>query len=74
MINNITDLRKTLCTTLIDLRAKRIDPATATEINNSAGKIIQSAKLELEYSGARRTFPSMGEISFMESKNASIKE
>jgi hypothetical protein len=40
-----------------------VDTATASEVNNSAGKIVQTAKLEMEYSRLRKESPS---ISFME--------
>lgn len=47
--NNITALREELTQLFDDLLSKRIGTAEAKEINNTAGKIIGSCKVELEY-------------------------
>ena len=62
-ITNITELRKQLCRTLIELKTGKCDVATACEVNNAAGKIVNTAKLEMEYAKARKETPS---IAFME--------
>jgi len=62
-INNITDLRKELCATLVGLRNGSVDTNVACEVNNAAGKIVQTAKLEMDYARARKESPL---IPFME--------
>ena len=47
--NNITGLRNELLDLFDQLRANKIKPVTAKEINNTAGKIIGSAKVQLEF-------------------------
>jgi len=56
-VKNITDLRKELCTTFDDLKSGVILPKVATEMNNSAGKIINTIKVQLEYSVLTKTKP-----------------
>ena len=48
-MNNITDLRNELSTLFNDLRDGKIETKTAQEMNNCAGKIINTLKVELEY-------------------------
>lgn len=46
---NITQLRDELLELFDNLRIGKVKPVTAKEINNTAGKIIGSAKVQLEY-------------------------
>ena len=62
-ISNMTDLRKEMCSTLVSLKAKRIEPQIAQEINNAAGKIISSVKVEMDYARQCKVLP---ELEFME--------
>lgn len=39
----------------------RIKPVTAVEMNNTIGKVIALAKLQLEYNRARKTMQANGE-------------
>jgi len=50
-IKTITDLRDSLCDLYTKLLTGTVDRKQAQEINNSAGKIIATAKLQLEYVG-----------------------
>lgn len=50
-IKTITDLRDSLCDLYTRLLAGTVDRKQAQEINNSAGKILATAKLQLEYVG-----------------------
>lgn len=59
---NATELRKDLLTVYDQLRAGKIQPKDAKEINNTAGKIIASAKVQLEYAQLRDEKP---EIDFL---------
>lgn len=46
---NIKDLRDSLIENYSDMKAKRLDVATGKELTNTAGKIIKSCLVELEY-------------------------
>jgi len=48
-IENIRDLRDDLIQLYEDLKEKRIGLKEVKELTNTAGKIMNSAKLELEY-------------------------
>lgn len=56
-IKNIQELRKVLCKTLIEVKSGHCDVSQATEVNNAAGKIVQTAKLEMDYARARKETP-----------------
>lgn len=60
--NNITALRNELLTMFDDLRSGKMQPKRAVEVNNTAGKIINSAKVQLEYAKLTKTQP---EIAFL---------
>ena len=54
MINSkMAQLRNGLLELFNKLERKEISPAVATEMNNAAGKVISSAKVELEYRTAQ---------------------
>jgi len=46
---DITSLRNELLELFDNLRSGKIKPAMAKEINNTAGKVIGSVKVQLEY-------------------------
>lgn len=48
-INSMAKLRDELVTLFTDIKEGKVKPAVATEMNNAAGKAINSAKIELEY-------------------------
>ena len=48
-MNNIKELRIELTSLFNDLRNGDVEVKVASEMNNSAGKIINSLKVELEY-------------------------
>ena len=58
-MKNIVDLRNELVTIFQQLKAKEISYADAKELNNSAGKIINSVKVELEYAGLCKVVPNI---------------
>ena len=62
-MNNVTDLRDELAKVFHELKAGALEPRHASELNNAAGKIINSARVELEYYNLRNEKP---EISFLE--------
>lgn len=62
-MNTVKALRDELFTVFRELKAETITPKIAKEMNNSAGKIISSAKAELEYRAMRKTTP---DIAFFE--------
>ena len=46
---NISELRNELAKSIQELRAGSLEVKVATEITNAAGKMINSAKVEIEY-------------------------
>jgi hypothetical protein len=58
----ITELRNDLLKVYDGLRTGSIDAKDAKEINNTAGKVISSAKVQLEYAAIRNEKP---EIDFL---------
>ena len=64
-MNNVVDLRRELIVIFNQLKAKEISHTDAKELNNSAGKIINSVKIELEYAGLCKTVPN---IAFLNNK------
>jgi len=56
-MKTITDLRDELCNTFEDLKVGKITPKVASEMNNSAGKIIHTLKVQLDYHTMTKTTP-----------------
>lgn len=52
-MKNITEMRKRLATVFDDLEKGTIDPRVAKQMNNSAGKILYSIRVELEQASLR---------------------
>lgn len=61
-MKNIKELRTELASLFGDVRHKKVEPKFAKELNNTAGKIMQSAMLELKYAEQRKEKP---EIAFL---------
>jgi hypothetical protein len=64
-MKNITELRDTLINLYGDLKTGAVEPKLAAEMNNTAGKIIGSLKVELDYADQREEKPY---IDFLQSK------
>ena len=62
-MNNCDDLRAELAKTFAQLKAGEIKPSEAAELANLAGKMIGSAKVQVEYYALRKEAPM---ISFLE--------
>lgn len=62
-MKNITEVREQLADVFAQLKSGAISPGVATELNNAAGKIINSLKVELEYFSLRKEKP---EIQFLD--------
>jgi hypothetical protein len=58
-MKTVTDLRNELCNTFDDLKAGNITPKVASEMNNSAGKIINTLKVQLDYHTMTKTKPNI---------------
>lgn len=56
-MKNIQELRNQLTEVFTALREQTIDVKVAAEMNNTAGKIINSLKVELEYAELRKEAP-----------------
>jgi 5S rRNA maturation endonuclease (ribonuclease M5) len=63
-MRNITELRNELVSLFDQLKGNTIDQKTAKEMNSTAGKIIGSAKLELDYN---KQIKNNKKIDFLES-------
>ena len=62
-MNNLKELRDELSDVFANLKSGELDAKVAKELNNSAGKIINSVKVELEYYNLRKETPNMPFIS-----------
>ena len=62
-MQNIKQLRNELSNVFTGLKDGSIEPKTATEMNNAAGKIINTVKVQLEYAALRKEKP---EIDFLD--------
>lgn len=58
-MKNMIDLRTELAQVFDELRSGSIKPKEAAEMNNTAGKIINSVKVELDYYALRKEKPSI---------------
>ena len=58
-MKTVTDLRNELCNTFDDLKAGNITPKVASEMHNSAGKIINTLKVQLDYHTMTKTKPNI---------------
>jgi len=56
-MKNVTELRTELASLFKQLKDGTIDPKAAKELNNAAGKIINSCKVQLEYQAFKTTAP-----------------
>lgn len=56
-MTTITDIRNDLLDVFNKLKSGAMDPKDAFEINNTAGKIISSAKVQLAYAALRGEQP-----------------
>lgn len=63
-MKTVTELRDELADVFDQLRTGEIKPKEAGELANVAGKMINSAKIQLEYHALRKSTPS---IPFLES-------
>ena len=61
--NNITALRDELMSVFRDLKSGKIEPNVAAEMNNTAGKVINTVRAELQYAELKQQIPN---IDFME--------
>ena len=50
VIKNMNDVREVLVDEIKSLRAKKSTPAAATAMFNGVGKLLQTVKLEIDYS------------------------
>ena len=62
-MHNIIEVREQLSEVFNELRNGSLEPKIAAELNNSAGKIINTLKVELEYYSLRKEKP---KIKFLE--------
>lgn len=58
-VNNVTGLRDELIKVFEELRTGKLKPAMAKEVNNTAGKIIGTAKVQLEFHKLTGTKPNI---------------
>ena len=58
-MKNITDLTTSLAELYNDLKVGAIDVKVASEMNNTAGKIINAQKVQLEYAALTKQTPNI---------------
>lgn len=58
-MKNMTELRNELSALFIGLRDGSVEPKNAIEMNNCAGKMINTCKVQLEYADLRDEKPSI---------------
>jgi 5-formyltetrahydrofolate cyclo-ligase len=68
-MKNVTELREQLSQVFNELRNNTIKHTDAAELANIAGKMINSAKVQLEYYALRKESPT---ISFLASEEAPL--
>lgn len=61
-MKNITEMREQLVTLFSQLKDGSVDVKIAAEMNNTAGKIINSLRVELDYAEQREEKP---EVAFL---------
>jgi hypothetical protein len=66
-VKNCDELREELARTFEQLKAGTLKPSEAAEMANIAGKMISSAKVQVEYYALRKESP---RIDWLESNNA----
>jgi hypothetical protein len=69
-VKNASELRAELSKVFSDLKAGTIKPSEAAELANLAGKMINSAKVQVEYHAMRGDFP---HITFLHSEDEAPK-
>jgi hypothetical protein len=62
-MKNLRELREELSDVFANLKSGELCAKDAKELNNAAGKIINSAKVELEYYALRKETPNIPFIS-----------
>jgi len=68
-MKNCDELRTELANTFAQLKAGTIKPGEAAELANLAGKMIGSAKVQVEYYTLRKEAPT---IAFLETPGAKV--
>jgi hypothetical protein len=58
-MKTIKELRQELLSVFNGLRSGEVDVKTASEMNNSAGKTINTIKVQLEYASLREEKPNI---------------
>jgi 5-formyltetrahydrofolate cyclo-ligase len=64
-VKNVEELRNELAQVFAQLKSGEIKPSEAAELANLAGKMINSAKAQIEYYALRKESPTIG---WLESK------
>lgn len=70
-MKNVTELRDQLSQVFYELRNNTVKHTDAAELANIAGKMINSAKVQLEYYALRKESPT---ISFLASEEAPVQK
>lgn len=68
-MKNAEELRAELAQTFAQLKAGEIKPSEAAELANIAGKMISSAKVQVEYYALRKETP---RIEWLEASNSAL--
>lgn len=58
-MRNVTELREQLAALYGDIRSGDVDISKAQAMNNAAGKIIGTLKVQLDYAALRKELPTI---------------
>lgn len=58
-MKNINELRNNLAELFDEIKTGAVDVKVAAEMNNTAGKMINTLKVQLEYTAQKKTVPNI---------------
>ena len=73
-MKNVTELREQLSQVFFELRGGTVKHSDAAELANLAGKMITSAKVQLEYYALRKETPTINFLASVEKQDAHVSQ
>ena len=73
-MKNVTELREQLSQVFTELRNGGVKHSDAAELANLAGKMITSAKVQLEYYALRKETPTINFLASVEKQDAHVSQ
>ena len=72
-MKNVNELRSALSAVFVELRSNKLTPLEAAELANIAGKMIRSAKVQLEYYALTKETPYIAFLESPDNKKRNVK-